>query len=511
MKRYLISMTSVLLCVILLIELLPLSVCAAEKSDWKRVVSTPRITFLNEMGVPLAEELTDLYVGEDGLCFDESKVSYGEIKELDYASVQLNFRYVDYNYYVDEDQIDESGVIQGLQAIARLEFGDESMEESYIGFSRDAKSGYLIADIEFKEVNPFVDENDEVSLFIQYVSSYGEKTVTYKAELEYVFSQRIQPPPPEEIEKEDEKLEVEIIFPEPPQKEEEEPSIRTETPYILVEKCRINDDVQSVVAGSGFTLNLQLRNTHKRMSLDNVRMQVDMPAGLRLEHAGNSFYLGDMEEAGVLETSLSFYAVATAEMEDYHIILTFDYEYVDDDTRRFETAKVEVTVPLRQPLELIVDPIQVPSTVECGTEQNFYSPYANHSHSTMYHVTVNLETELFAKEKVFHLGNLEAGEGGSLKFTLLTAAAGTVPVQVTYTYENELGQVFSKNTSFELSCVEPEEEEGIEENKEPYVTTLPQETTKDAEQKPYVVLLGLTACAFLAVLLVLYGNMKKEQ
>ena len=77
MKRYLISMTSVLLCVILLIELLPLSVHAAEKSDWKRVVSTPRITFLNEMGVPLAEELTDLYVGEDGLCFDESKVSYG--------------------------------------------------------------------------------------------------------------------------------------------------------------------------------------------------------------------------------------------------------------------------------------------------------------------------------------------------------------------------------------------------------------------------------------------------
>ena len=129
----------------------------------------------------------------------------------------------------------------------------------------------------------------------------------------------------------------------------------------------------------------------------------------------------------------------------------------------------------------------------------------------MYHVTVNLETELFAKEKVFHLGNLEAGEGGSLKFTLLTAAAGTVPVQVTYTYENELGQVFSKNTSFELNCVEPEEEEVIEENKEPYVTTLPQETTKEEEQKPYVVLLGLAACAFLAVLLVLYGNMKKEQ
>lgn len=509
MRQRIVSMFSVLLCVLLLIGLLPLSVWAAEKSDWKRVVSTPRITFLNEMGVPLAEELTNLYVGEDGLHFDESKVSYGEMKELDYASVQLNFCYVDYNYYVDEEQIDESGMIQGLQAIARLEYGDESIEESYIGFSRDAKSGYLIADIEFKKVNPFVDENDKVSLFIQYVSSYGGEAVTYKADLEYVFSQRIQLPPPEEIEKEDEKLEVEIIFPELPQ--EEEPSIRTETPYILVESCRINDDVQSVIAGSGFTLNLQLRNTHKRMSLDNVRMQVDTPMGLRLEHAGNNFYLGDMEENGVLETSLSFYSMAAAEMEDYRIVLTFDYEYVDDDTRRFETAKVEVTVPLRQPLELIIDSIQVPATVECGIEQSFYSPYANHSHSTMYHVTVNLETELFAKEKVFHLGNLEAGEGGSLKFTLLTAEVGTVPVQVTYTYENELGQVFSKNTRFELNCVEPEEEEVIEESKEPYVTTLPQETPRDAEQKPYVVLLGLATCAFLAVLLALYSNMKKEQ
>lgn len=499
-----------LLVVLLIAALMQLSVWAAEKSDWKRVVSTPRITFLNTMGVPIAEELTDLYAGDESLSFDDSKVSYGEIKEMDYASVQLNFRYVDYNYYVAEEQIDESGVIQGLKAVARLDFGDQSAEESYIGFSKDAKSGYLIADIEFREINPFVDKNNEVSLFIQYVSDYGEETVTYKSELDYVFSQRTQPPPPEEIEEEDEKLEVEIIFPEPPQEEEETVSIRTETPYILIESCTIDDASEFVTAGSRFSLNLTLRNTHKRMSLDNVRMQVDVPDGLRLEHAGNSFYLGDMEEEGTLEQSLSLYSLPTAEMEDHRISLTFDYEYVDDDTRRYETAKVEVNVPLRQPLKLIIDPIQVLPEYVPGEEQSFYSPYENHSHSTMYHVTAQLETELFAQEKVFHLGNLSGGEGGSLKFSLRMEEPGVYPVSVVYTYENEAGQQFSESTTLELNCIEAAEEEETELPEEPAVTILPQETQKE-EQRPYVMILGIAACGFLAVIIALYGNMKKDQ
>ncbi len=503
------SVYIILFVVLAMITQLPLAVWAAEQSDWKRIASTPRITFLNEMGDPLAEELTDLYVGDDSLSFDDSKVSYGEIKELDYAAVNLNFYYVDYNYYVEEEQIDESGTIQGLQAIARLDFGDESIEESHIGFSRDHKSGYLIADIEFKGVNPFVDENNAVTLFIQYVSDYSEETVTYKSEMDYIFSQRMLPSPPEEIEKEDEKLEVEIVFPEPP---EEEVSIRTETPYILIESCTINEGVDFVTAGSQFSLNLTLKNTHRRMSLDNVRMQVDTPEGLRLEHAGNSFYLGDMKKNGTLEQELFFSSLPSAQMEDYRIGLSFDYEYVDDDTRRYETTKVEVTVPLRQTLKLIVDPIQTLPEYVTGEEQSFYSPYANHSHSMMYYVTATVETELFAQKKVIHLGNLSAGEGGALEFVLLGTEAGTYPVTVTYNYENEWGQLFSEKTVFELKYIEKAEEETTEVSEEPHMTILPTNTAEERDaERPYVVLLGLAACSLLVVLLVLWHNLKKEQ
>ena len=511
MKRNrIIRATSFCLSVLLMFMLLPLSARAAEQSDWKRVAGTPTMTFLDSMGNPIAE-LVDIYVGEDGLSFDDSKVSYGDIKEVDYGSVRLRFRYVDYNYYVEEEQIDpENNEIQELQAIARLDFGEESVEESYISFSRDPKSGYLIADIEFNNINPFVDENNEVTLFIQYVSDNGEESATYKSELNYVFSQRILPPSPEEKEEGDEKLEVEILFPELPQ-EEEEVSVRTETPYILVEECTIDDGKDVIAAGSTFDLNFVLKNTHKRMSLENIRMQVDMPDGLRLNHAGNSFYLGDMKKDGMMESSLSVSALPTVQMADQRIVLTFDYEYVDDETRRFESSKVEVTVPLRQPLKLIVDSVQVLPEYVCGEEEQFYSPYANHSHSTMYHVSLQVETELFAQERVFHLGNLSPGEGGSQIFSLLATEAGVYPVTVVYTYENEWGQEFSESTAFEINYVEAEEEKAESEEKA-HITILPQDPTETGEaQRPYVVLLGLASCAFLAVIIALYNNMKKDQ
>ena len=506
--RAIIRILSILLIVSMLVTILPLSVCAVEQSDWKRVSGTPTITFLDSMGNPI-DGLSDLYANDDGLSFDDSKVSYGEIKEIDYASVWLKFCYVDYNYYVEDEQIDpENNEIQGLQAIARLDYGEYSEEESYICFRKDNKSGYLIADIEFKAVNPFIEENNEVKLFIQYVSDDGEKSVTYKSELDYVFEQRIQPLPPEEVEKEDEKIEVEIVFPEPP---EEEVSIRTETPYILLEGCTINEGENFIIAGSVFDLNLILKNTHKRMSLDNIRMQVDVPEGLSLNHTGNSIYLGDMKRDGTLETKLSITSSPTAQMENQKITLSFDYEYIDEETRRFETAKIEVSVPIRQPLKLIVDPIQIMPEYVIEEEQIFYSPYANHSHSTMYHVTAKIETELFAQEKVFHIGNLAPGEGGSQVFHLLAVEPGVYPVTVTYTYENDWRQGFSESTSFEVNYIqEPEEAEPEEETA--HITILPQDPEETGEaQRPYVVLLGLASCAFAAVIITLYFNLKKDQ
>ena len=490
---------SVCISILLLWQSLLLSIFATEQADWRRVDGTPLISFLDGEGNPVAKELEYLNAANPNLGFDESKVTYGSIKDMDYDSVSLYFECVDYNFYIKQNAEE---ILENLQGTARLDFGDRSINESFIGFSMDERTGCLKAEIEFSQISPFKNENDQVRLFIQYLADEDSKTLTHKGELQYTFTQRNKTP----VAEDNEPLKVELLLPQ--EQEEKETSIRSKTPYIIAEKCVLNEGARSISAGSDFTLSFDLKNTHKRLDIENVLLQVEVPDELRLEHSGNSFYLGNIKNNGTVTHTLNLSALPAAEAKDYKIKLKLNYEYVDEDTRRYETEDIEITLPVYQPLELVIDPIQVLPEYTVNKECNLYSPYANNSHSIMYHVTAPMEGDVFAQEKVVHLGNLSAGEGASTKFVLIPQEIGVFPITVTYTYENEWGQQYSESTTFELVCVDaPEEKETT--NTVPTIVTLPQ-SEPSAEKNPYLVLLGMIGATLAVLLLLLFRQLGKR-
>ncbi len=489
---------SICISILMLCQHITLPIFATEQADWKRVDGTPLISFLDEEGNPVAKELEYIDASDSALTFNESKVSYGSIKEMDYDTVSLYFECIDYNFYMKENAEE---ILQNLQGTARLDFWDRSISEDAIGFALDERSGCLKVEVEFSEIMPFENENDYVNLFVQYQTDNGEETVTHKGEMKYTFSQRSET----QLAEEKKPLSVELILP----KEEDDTEIRSKTPYILLENCSIDGGADSVAAGSSFVLHFDMKNTHQRLDIENVLMQVALPDDLCLDNPGNSFYIGTIEKNGMSGCDLNLAVLPTASENNQSITLELTYEYVDEDVRRYETEEITLTISVYQPLKLVIDPIQVLPEYTVKQEYDIYSPYVNHSHDTMYHVTATMESDVYAQEKVIHLGNLAAGEGGSVHFVLQPQEIGTYPIEVTYTYENEWGQVYSESMELKIVCVEEQVEDEPITNPQPYIVTLPQ-SESTANDNPYVILLSIAGATLLALLLILWNNFRKE-
>lgn len=510
---------SLLFVCILILSTFPLPAQAANvQSDWRRARSTPTLTFYDADGNRI-QELTEIYAGDSALSFDASQVSYSkaDIEQLDYSYIDLSFTLIDYECHIEEEAL----LPLASNFTAELSFGDttvgiDTSDRDQIDISLNT-SNYLKIAFTFSQINPFLNDNNQVSLFIQYLMSDGEETKNdkYKANLNYEFSRMLLPPDPEEVEKEDqEKMEIEIILPEK-EESESEVSIRSETPYIMITQRLLNDGASSVSAGSTFSLTLTGQNSHSKLSIDNVLMQVDCPDDLQLEHPSNSFYIGDIKKDGSFEQTLNITVSPTASSGNYSITLHFDYEYVDDDARRYDSISHEFSIPVSHPLRFVLSPVDTLPEYVCGEKHSIYSSCANLSHSDIYNVSAILSTELSSPQKTIYLGNLHSGGTASTQFTVLAPEAGTFPATITYRYEDQYGQTFSESRDFSMTFVAPLVDEKEWESPA-VITAIPAvsdnvRSRSQTEQRPYFLSGLLIAAVLLISFFYLMGSLIKRK
>lgn len=513
-----------LTCLLLCMQLPLPTFAASESSDWRRVANTPTITFQDADGKDISE-LKRIYAGDPDLSFDASKVSYKakSIDKIDYSSVKLSFSFVDYNCYVRGRSEEE---LQSIPYIIEMSYSDQTISASVLeeGPFSVSKNGYLQIDFEMikdaakNKINPFLYDNNEVSLFLQYIiPDENGNDVTYKSTIRYTFSQMILPPDPEETEKEDQekqdKIDISLVLPE--KEEDDSPSIRSETPYLLIEQTSLNDNLSSVLAGSSFTLHLKLRNSHNKLGIDNILLHLDPSDDLHSTSPSNTIYLGDLKRKDSLETDLTFTVASTAASKDHTIKLSFDYEYVDKDARRYDSITHEIRIPVTQSLHFLVSPVNTLPEYYSGKEHTIYSAYANQSHTTLYHVTATLDNELYSTQKTLYLGNLAPGESGSAKFTVFSAEEGTYPSTITYEYQNRFGQSFNQTVEFETAFVEPPAEEEtwtapVVNPIEYTVESTPTQEPTDSTQ-PYLLLSCVCGSFCLILLLLLVRSLWNSQ
>ncbi len=505
MKRIWNRILSLTLTGVLLLPQCALAVSAdVEEADWHRVAETPTIIFNDIEGKESSSELIK-QEGDPELSYTSSYVQIAGKEKIPYSSVDLMFSYVDYNHSCTGQ--DEYGDIITIlpkpqDVVAQLKYADKTYEASSIECNPSSKN-YLNVDVTFENII-FDDLNKDAELFLQYAYKDGktQEMNTAKGTVKYSFKnlQIIDlTEEPEDQKKEEIKVEVNV-----PSDKDEDDSIRSSTPYVLIDECSIEDGRKSVEAGSSFVLDLLFRNSHKKINIENLLLQVDMPAELKLEHPSDTFHIGKVEDEKSFRQKLNFAVNSDASAKNYEIGLTFHYEYVDDGSRRYETMTSRVQVPVTQGFSFVLEPISVKSDYYVGEEYKIYSPFANEGKSPICNLRAELVGEgLESEQKILRLGEVPAGDGGEAVFLVSSRESGSFPFKVLYTYENSLGQQFEKTVEAELAFVaKPEEEK--EEPTEPviqYVTALPAESTMDDRSLLTVVLAAGACVLFFLILL----------
>ena len=502
---------SLCLSIILLFSVLALGAFADNAAtDLRRVAGTPLISFRDADG-NLMENLVGLDVNSETLSFDSSRVTYGEIGPVEYRTVDLTFSYVDYNYSVESDG---SNLPDAEQIVSELEFGELLLDASEVQVSTSTK-GYLRLDISFNNVNFFDDVNNVAELVLYYtvpkqMENGDFRDVTMKGNISYIFNRLELPQAPLDEEEtndvEEQPIEITIV-------NDTSDSIKTRTPYIMIEDLQIGEGVKSVAAGSSFDITLTCRNTHFRMDLENVLMQLEVPSDLKLEHASNSFYLGEVGAKEEFLQTLSFSTSPSANVENYSISVIFSYEYIDEETRREDKITQKITLPVVQGTRFTVDPIMVRPEYTVGEEQELVCSCANLSRTKIYNVRAEIQAEdgLGYLEQVIHLGNFNAGEGGEATFHIYAQKAGTYAGTIRYTCEDEWGSALEFSEDFSVIFVEPPVEESDDEQWQAtedveinYLGTM--ETPKNEKTK-YWLLIPLWA----AVLFICYKMDEKQR
>lgn len=343
--------------VLLLLLLLPLQTWAAsEETDWQLPRGSATISFLDAEGeaIPGLEELP---LDDSGLSFSASRVSYGELRREPYHSVSLHFSLVDYNFYLKDENgdVDLSLLPSPDDVVVRLKLGNSLLEADPEQINCRSQQGYLCLDVDFLDVNPFDDKSRDAQLQLQY---WDQEGLLHKGQLAYSFQALELPESPADESRDQIQMDVVLQLPEA---EEEAP--RSQTPYVLVDSCALEG---RALAGENFRLNLTIRNSHKKLEVENLLLQLGLPEGWLLEEASNQRYLGTLGPGESQSLSLSIKAPYRAEAEVYPIELHFSYEYVDRGSRRQESLSHQLRLPLEQRLLFQADPVQSLPSYEVG-------------------------------------------------------------------------------------------------------------------------------------------------
>lgn len=427
---------------------------ASEETDWQLPRGSATISFLDAEGEALPG-LEELPLDAAGLSFSASRVSYGELRREPYHSVSLHFSLVDYNFYLKDENgdVDLSLLPSPDDVVVRLKLGNSLLEADPEQLSCRSQQGYLCLDVDFLDVNPFDDKSRDAQLQLQY---WDQEGLLHKGQLAYSFQALELPESPADESKDQIQMDVVLQLPEA---EEEAP--RSQTPYVLVDSCALEG---RALAGENFRLNLTIRNSHKKLEVENLLLQLGLPEGWLLEEASNQRYLGTLGPGESQSLSLSIKAPYRAEAEVYPIELHFSYEYVDRGTRRQESLSHELRLPLEQRLLFQADPVQSLSSYELGQEAQIVGTFGNWGGEPLYNVTVALEGPWPCAENFYQLGTLKAGEAGRVSFDVELSQEGESRGLLRYGFETREGQRLEEERLFSLVVLPAKEAEEDDEN-----------------------------------------------
>ena len=227
---------------------------------------------------------------------------------------------------------------------------------------------------------------------------------------------------------------------------------------------------KEVPAGSDFRLIVHLKNTSKRTKVQNMEFNFSAPVegndgggspAFLPKSGSNTVYLESIAANGTADVAIELNAKSGLIQKPYGIDLSMKYE--DGSATQFESTS-SISIPIKQDARFEFSDIELSSTeVMVGDEINVMSNLYNMGRIKLYNVKVAFVGNSIASKEIY-LGNIESGAITVIDgmITGEKPSTGEENVKMLVTYEDESGQIHSREKEFKISVLE-EMEEIIEE------------------------------------------------
>lgn len=254
----------------------------------------------------------------------------------------------------------------------------------------------------------------------------------------------------------------------------------TAEPVVYISKTVL--DPKTAQAGDSFTLTVTLKNSITTKSIRNMLVTVDTGNVLiDLEENSNIFPVEKIERGGEVELTLHLSTEPAIPSGKYPISFSFKY---DSSKTLNLSSNGSTVVEIQQPANMELVMPRFADSVSVGETVPVSFQVMNMGRSSMYNVRCVVSGFGLVPSNTGYIGTMEAGSSKTTKVELyiiaLNASSGNENGQqyggttgtVTLIYEDETGQEYSQEATFETTVTRP-------------VVQLPQNNTEEekAEQR----------------------------
>lgn len=254
----------------------------------------------------------------------------------------------------------------------------------------------------------------------------------------------------------------------------------TAEPVVYISKTVL--EPKTAQAGDSFTLTVTLKNSITTKSIRNMLVTVDTGNVLiDLEEDSNIFPVEKIERGGEVELTLHFSTEPAIPSGKYPISFSFKY---DSSKTLNLSSNGSTVVEIQQPANMELVMPRFADSVSVGETVPVSFQVMNMGRSSMYNVRCIVSGFGLVPSNTGYIGTMEAGSSKTTKVELyiiaLNASSGNENGQqyggttgtVTLIYEDETGQEYSQEATFETTVTRP-------------VVQLPQNNTEEekAEQR----------------------------
>lgn len=216
----------------------------------------------------------------------------------------------------------------------------------------------------------------------------------------------------------------------------------------------------NIMAGKIFNFTMTIRNTHKKLSANNIQVTVSSADNTFSIVEGSASFMLDSLAAGE-ETKLTVPLKVKGDVatNGYDLKITFNYEYeATDPTINNGKTKVSKSNSIDETLKLQVysnDRPQVSNisvgdgeTPVNGQTTSVSFDFNNMGKSPLYNVTAKISGDLTPSGDMLIIGNVDPGTGKNWSIDVTPMVSGTANGTLTISYEDSNGNVSSYDTPF---------------------------------------------------------------